>query len=43
MTINKYFVFVPQDVEQEIENQLVSDQEAQRQALVKQAQQEGGL
>ncbi len=42
MTINKYFVFVPQDVEQEIENQLVSDQEAQRQALVKQAQQEGG-
>lgn len=43
MTINKYFVFVPQDVEQEIENQLVSDQEAQRQALVKQAQQGGGL
>ncbi|MFH4664058.1 MULTISPECIES: hypothetical protein [Vibrio] len=43
MTINKYFVFVPQEVEQEIENQLVSDQEAQRQALVKQAQQEGGL
>lgn len=43
MTINKYFVFVPQEVEQEIENQLVSDQEAQRQALVKRAQQEGGL
>lgn len=45
MTINKYFVFVPQAVEQnqEKENKLVTDKEAQRQALVKKAQQEGGL
>ncbi|ELI9682211.1 hypothetical protein OC523_008590 [Vibrio vulnificus] len=45
MTINKYFVFVPQAVEQnqEKENKVVTDKETQRQALVKQAQQEGGL
>ncbi|WP_165386899.1 hypothetical protein [Vibrio vulnificus] len=45
MTINKYFVFVPQAAEQtqEKENKVVTDKETQRQALVKQAQQEGGL
>ena len=44
MTINKYFVFVPQGGEQSSpkENKVTS-KEAQRQALVKQAQQQGGL
>lgn len=44
MTINKYFVFVPQVGEQSSskENEVTS-KEAQRQALVKQAQQQGGL
>jgi len=45
MTINKYFVFVPQHEERTLnkEHKLESEQEAQRQALVKQAQQQGGL
>lgn len=44
MTINKYFVFVPQVEEQNSskENKATS-KEAQRQALVKQAQRQGGL
>ncbi|EEX93867.1 hypothetical protein VIOR3934_14447 [Vibrio orientalis CIP 102891 = ATCC 33934] len=44
MTINKYFVFVPQVEEQNAsKDNKVTDKEAQRQALVKQAQQQGGL
>lgn len=45
MTINKYFVFVPQAEEHNTskDNKVVTDKEAQRQALVKQAQQQGGL
>tara|TARA_Y100001956_G_scaffold64395_1_gene64955 strand:+ start:531 stop:668 length:138 start_codon:yes stop_codon:yes gene_type:complete len=45
MTINKYFVFVPQVEEQNTskDNKVVTDKETQRQALVKQAQQQGGL
>ncbi|NIY83473.1 hypothetical protein [Vibrio hepatarius] len=45
MTINKYFVFVPQAQEHKFdkENDVVLEKETQRQALVKQAQQEGGL
>ncbi|WP_167350310.1 hypothetical protein [Vibrio bivalvicida] len=45
MTINKYFVFVPQQEEREInkEHKVENEQETQRQALVKQAQQQGGL
>ncbi|WP_260261412.1 hypothetical protein [Vibrio intestinalis] len=45
MTINKYFVFVPMNEElgNEKESKLISDKEAQRQALVKQAQQNGEL
>ncbi|UUM32905.1 hypothetical protein [Vibrio japonicus] len=45
MTINKYFVFVPQAQEHkfEKENEVVLEKEAQRQALVKQAQKDGGL
>ncbi|MDF2152264.1 hypothetical protein [Vibrio sp. CAU 1672] len=46
MTINKYFVFVPaveQMRETGKEQELVSEKETQRQALVKQAQLEGGL
>lgn len=45
MTINKYFVFVPQTEEQHAskDNNVVSEKEAQRQALVKQAQQQGAL
>ncbi|WP_169773942.1 hypothetical protein [Vibrio nereis] len=45
MTINKYFVFVPQAEEYKLkkENELVSEKETQRQALVKKAQQDGGL
>ncbi|MEH0664636.1 hypothetical protein H4F18_04035 [Vibrio scophthalmi] len=45
MTINKHFVFVPSDVEQanNKDNRVISDKETERQALVKQAQQQGGL
>ncbi|RTZ17213.1 hypothetical protein EJ063_00060 [Vibrio aquaticus] len=45
MTINKYFVFVPQTEEQHTpkDNNVVSEKETQRQALVKQAQQQGAL
>ncbi len=45
MTINKYFVFFPAFEEQNPvkENEVVSTKEAQRQALVKEAQEEGGL
>ncbi|MCG9726792.1 hypothetical protein [Vibrio brasiliensis] len=42
MTINKYFVFVPQVGEQSSSKEnKVTSKEAQRQALVKQAQQQG--
>ncbi|USD67025.1 hypothetical protein [Vibrio sp. SCSIO 43136] len=47
MTINKYYVFFPQEVGSQTElqttqeSQVPSDIEAQRQALVKQAQQQG--
>lgn len=45
MTINKYFVLAPKSIkqEQQKENEVVSDNETQRQALVKQAQEQGGL
>ncbi|EPN8545341.1 MULTISPECIES: hypothetical protein [Vibrio] len=45
MTLNKYFVFIPAELEQEMrkDNQVISERETQRQALVKQAQQQGGL
>ncbi|MEF1292110.1 hypothetical protein [Vibrio sp. M260118] len=45
MTINKYFVFVPPQQERSIdtENKVANEEETQRQALVKQAQQQGGL
>ncbi|QOU32877.1 hypothetical protein TW71_018755 [Vibrio coralliilyticus] len=45
MTINKYFVFVPsiEEAKAKKENEVVKNKEAQRQALVKQAQQQGGL
>ena len=45
MTFNKYFVFIPTDMDQETnkEQKVNSETETQRQALVKQAQQEGGL
>mgnify|MGYP006224590129 FL=1 len=45
MTLNKYFVFIPADMDQEThqEQKVISETETQRQALVKQAQQEGGL
>ncbi|MGR5237958.1 hypothetical protein [Vibrio alfacsensis] len=44
MTLNKYFVFIPTDLEQETHKEkVISEKETQRQALVKQAQQEGGL
>lgn len=45
MTSNKYFVFVPQAEEQNTskDSKVVTDKETQRQALVKQAQQQGGL
>ncbi|WP_171759937.1 hypothetical protein [Vibrio sp. RE86] len=45
MTINKYFVFVPQNEEQNTskDDNVVTKTETQRQALVKQAQQQGGL
>lgn len=45
MTINKYFAFNPVKIAQEKpkNTNVISDKEAQRQALVKQAQQAGGL
>ena len=45
MTINKYFVFVPQQEERGMnkEHKVENEQETQRQALVKQAQQQGGV
>ncbi|MGY3571239.1 hypothetical protein J4N42_16840 [Vibrio sp. SCSIO 43135] len=45
MTINKYFVFVPsaQQDEPEQTNKAISEAETQRQALLKQVQQDGGL
>ncbi|WP_414932358.1 hypothetical protein [Vibrio europaeus] len=45
MTINKYFVFVPQQEERGVneEHKVENEQETQRQALVKQAQQQGGV
>lgn len=45
MTLNKYFVFNPVKLKQDIQNntKVVSEKETQRQALVKQAQQAGGL
>ena len=45
MTLNKYFVFIPADIDLETqkEQKVDSETETQRQALVKQAQQEGGL
>jgi len=43
--MNKYFVFVPHHLEREVEKdtQLISEMEAERQALVKQAQIAGEL
>jgi len=40
MTINKYYVFVPQDMDAEshTESEVQSETETQRQALLKQAQ-----
>ncbi|MCK6263689.1 hypothetical protein KP803_10435 [Vibrio sp. ZSDE26] len=45
MTINKYFVFVPRDVENQSHNEQnnSSKRESQRQAMVQSAQKEGGL
>jgi hypothetical protein len=45
MTLNKYFVFNPAKLKQDIpkNTKVVSAKEVQRQALVKQAQQAGGL
>ncbi|WP_176293166.1 hypothetical protein [Vibrio natriegens] len=45
MTLNKYFVFNPAKLDQDTQknNKVVSEKETQRQALVKQAQQAGGL
>ncbi|MGF1697860.1 hypothetical protein L4D20_05915 [Vibrio kyushuensis] len=45
MTINKYFVLVPQDANNEAhkEQNNQSEKETQRQAIVKAAQEEGGL
>lgn len=45
MIINKYYVFVPQDAEQPTNTDVtsLSEQEAQRQQALKQAQQQGGL
>lgn len=45
MTINKFYVFAPQAVEEDAhtESEVQSAMEAQRQALVKQAQQQGAL
>ncbi|WP_185067087.1 hypothetical protein [Vibrio ponticus] len=40
MIVNKYYVFAPQriEVEETKDNQMISGKEAERQALVKQAQ-----
>ncbi len=45
MTLNKYFVFNPVELKQELQKntKVISEKETQRQALVKQAQQAGGL
>lgn len=45
MTINKYYVLVPQALEQSThqESDVASDMEAQRQQMVKEAQNQGGL
>ncbi|GAK84195.1 hypothetical protein JCM19238_1761 [Vibrio ponticus] len=45
MHTNKYFVFNPQAIEEQIEKetQLISETEAERQNLVRQAQQAGEL
>ncbi len=45
MTHNKYFVFNPDELKQELQKNtnVKSAKEAQRQALVRQAQQAGGL
>lgn len=45
MTINKYFVFAPQAEKSKRanDNDQLLEKETQRQALVKQAQQQGGL
>ncbi len=44
-TTNKYFVFNPDEIKQELQKntKVKSIKETQRQALVKQAQQAGGL
>ncbi|MBT2913875.1 hypothetical protein LL266_07785 [Vibrio anguillarum] len=45
MTINKFYVLVPQAVEEDThrENEVQSAMEAQRQALVQQAQKQGAV
>ncbi|WP_227627071.1 hypothetical protein, partial [Klebsiella pneumoniae] len=45
MTINKYYVLVPQALEQSThqDSDVASDMEAQRQQMVKEAQNQGGL
>ncbi|MGL6026791.1 MAG: hypothetical protein ACRC0U_06840, partial [Vibrio sp.] len=45
MTINKYYVLVPQALQTPIhqDSDIASEKEAQRQQMVKQAQQQGGL
>ncbi|MEZ8824678.1 hypothetical protein AB4259_11770 [Vibrio amylolyticus] len=45
MAINKYFVFVPQDVTNEAHMELSKTQEAEtlRQRLLKEAQEQGGF
>ncbi len=45
MTHNKYFVFNPAGLKQELQKNMKvkSEKETQRQALVKQAQEAGGL
>ncbi len=45
MTLNKYFVFIPSAMKTTIQKapKAISEKEAQRQALLKQAQVEGGL
>lgn len=46
MTINKRFIFIPNEIEDEAIQKLASEksaQETQRQQLVKQAQEQGGM
>ena len=47
MTINHHYVYVPENIDSDetpsSQDALISEKEAQRQALVKQAQQQGGL